>query len=121
MKPTQGGFGFAVQKELLAVVKAMLPRDAAIRLFADRFYGTPALVDWCVAAGWDYCIRLKSNLTLSHEGGELASGEVLALAPEGLSGARLCGTSAATNIFALRTSRDTPSRGSSPWRPSPDA
>jgi hypothetical protein len=101
VKPTQGGIGFAVQKELLAAVKAMLPADAAILLCADRFYGTPALVDWCVAAGWDYRIRLKSNLTLSHGGGEMATGEVLALAPEGLSGARLCGTSAATNIFAL--------------------
>ena len=101
VKPTQGGIGFKVQEELLAAVKAMLPPDAAILLSADRFYGTPALVNWCVAAGWDYRIRLKSNLTLSHDGGELTTGEVLALAPEGLSGARLCGTSAATNIFAL--------------------
>ena len=62
----------------------MLPGDAAILLFADRFYGTPALVDWCVAAGWDYRIRLKSNLTLAHDGGEMTSGEVLGLAPEGL-------------------------------------
>lgn len=101
VKATQGGIGFSVQKELLAAVKAMLPPDATILLSADRFYGTPALVDWCVAAGWDYRIRLKSNLTLNHEGGEMATGEVLALAPEGLTGARLCGTSAATNIFAL--------------------
>ena len=117
VKSTQGGIGFAVQKELLAAVKAMLPRDAAILLFADRFHGTPALVNWCVAAGWDYRIRLKSNLTLAHDGGEMTTGEVLGLAPEGLTGASLCGTSAATNIFALRTKRDTPSRGSSPWRP----
>ena len=101
VKSTQGGIGFDVQKELLAAVQAMLPRDAAILLFADRFYGTPALVNWCVAAGWDYRIRLKSNLTLSHDGGEMTTGEVLALAPGGLIGARLCGTSAATNIFAL--------------------
>ena len=117
VKPTQGGIGFKVQEELLAAVKAMLPPDAAILLSADRFYGTPALVNWCVAAGWDYRIRLKSNLTLAHDGGEMTTGEVLALAPGGLIGARLCGTSAATNIFALRTKRDTPSRGSSPWRP----
>jgi len=84
VKSTQGGIGFEVQEELLAAVKAMLPRDAAILLSADRFYGTPALVDWCVAAGWDYRIRLKSNLTLTHEGGEMATGEVLGLAPEGL-------------------------------------
>ena len=101
VKSTQGGIGFAVQKELLAAVQAMLPRDAAILLSADRFYGTPALVDWCVAVGWDYRIRLKSNLTLTHDGGEMTTGEVLGLAPEGLAGARLCGTSAATNIFAL--------------------
>ena len=101
VKSTQGGIGFAAQKELLAAVKAMLPADIPVLFSADRFYGTPALVNWCVAAGWDYRIRLKSNLTLSHDGGEMTTGEVLALAPEGLSGARLCGTSAATNIFAL--------------------
>jgi hypothetical protein len=101
VKTTQGGIGFAVQEELLAAVKKMLPQDAAILLCADRFYGTPALIDWCVAAGWDYRIRLKANLTLTHEGGEMTAGEVLGLAPEGLTGARLCGTSAATNIFAL--------------------
>jgi hypothetical protein len=101
VKATQGGIGFEVQEEVLAAVKAMLPQDAAILLCADRFYGTPALVNWCVAAGWDYRIRLKANLTLAHAGGEMTTGEVLALAPEGLTGARLCGTSAATNIFAL--------------------
>jgi hypothetical protein len=101
VKPTQGGIGFEVQEEVLAAVQKMLPEDASILLCADRFYGTPALVNWCVAAGWDYRIRLKANLTLTHEGGEMTTGEVLALAPEGLTGARLCGTSAATNIFAL--------------------
>lgn len=101
VKTTQGGIGFEAQQEVLAAVKAMLPQDAAILLCADRFYGTPALIGWCVAAGWDYRIRLKSTLTLAHEGGEMTTGEVLALAPDGLAGARLCGTSAATNIFAL--------------------
>ena len=101
VKPTQGGIGFDVQEELLAAVKRMLPEECPILLCADRFYGTPALVNWCGAAGWDYRIRLKSNLRLTHGGGEMTTGEVLALAPEGLIGASLCGTSAATNIFAL--------------------
>jgi hypothetical protein len=54
-----------------------------------------------LAAGWDYRIRLKANLTLTHEGGEMTTGEVFALALDGLAGARLCGGSAAANIFAL--------------------
>ena len=101
VKQTQGAIGFGVQKPLLDAVKAMLPQGVPVLLCADRLYGTPALIDWCVAAGWDYRIRLKSNLIVNHQGGEMTSGEVLSLAPEGLVAAKLNGASSATNIFAL--------------------
>jgi hypothetical protein len=44
----------------------------------DRFYGTHELIRWCRDQGWDYCLRLKGNLT-THTGwrkattGELAN------------------------------------------------
>jgi hypothetical protein len=101
VKSTQGAIGFDVQEPLLDAVKAMLPAEAAVLLCADRLYGTPALTDWCVTAGWDYRIRLKSNLIVNHAGGEMTTGEVLTLAPEGLIAAKLNGASAATNIFSL--------------------
>ena len=31
-------------------------------LLADRFYGTPEMICWCCDRGWDYRLRLKSNL-----------------------------------------------------------
>jgi hypothetical protein len=98
---TRGAIGFDVQGPLLDAVKAMLPRGVPVVLCADRLYGTPALIDWCVAAGWDYRIRLKSNLIVNHDGGEMTAAEVLALAPGGLVAAKLNGASSATNIFAL--------------------
>jgi hypothetical protein len=101
VRSTQGAIGFDVQEPLLDAVKAMLPEGVAIMLCADRLYGAPALIDWCEAAGWDYRIRLKSNLIVNHEGGEMTTGEVLGLAPEGLVAAKLNGASSATNIFAL--------------------
>ena len=59
VKPTQGGIGFEVQEELLVAVKRMLPVERPVLLCAGRFFGTPALVNRCVAAGRDYRIRLK--------------------------------------------------------------
>ena len=101
VKSTQGAIGFGVQRPLLDAVKAMLPAGVAVMLCADRLYGTPGLIDWCVAAGWDYRIRLKSNLIVNHDGGEMTTGEVLSLAPEGLIAARLNGATSASNVFAL--------------------
>lgn len=56
-------------------------------LAADRFYGTAKLIGWCQNAGWGYRIRLKGNLILGHEGGEMTTDEALSLMPSGLEGA----------------------------------
>lgn len=101
VEQTRGGIGFKVQKPLLDAVVAMLPKGVPILLAADRFYGTAALIDWCQEVGWSYRIRLKSNLILHHEGGEMSTGEVLSLAPEGLENAEFCGSGVNTNIGVL--------------------
>ena len=101
VRSTQGNIGFVVQEELLDSIKAWLPDGVAVMLAADRFYGTAKLIDWCQKAGWGYRIRLKGNLTLSHQGGELTTGELLALCPEGVIGAELCGSGVTTNIGVL--------------------
>ena len=101
VRSTQGNIGYGVQEELLDSIKAWLPEGVAVMLAADRFYGTAKLIDWCQKAGWGYRIRLKGNLTLSHQGGELTTGELLALCPEGVIGAELCGSGVTTNIGVL--------------------
>ena len=46
-------------------------------LTADRFYATARLVGWCQGAGWNYRLRLKSNLILQHAGAEIVTGEIV--------------------------------------------
>ncbi|NUJ81314.1 hypothetical protein HUN39_15000 [Methylocystis sp. FS] len=86
VRSTQGNIGFAVQNELLDSMRAGLPKDVSIMLAAVRFYGTAQLIGWCQKAGWSYRIRLKGNLTLAHEGGELTTGEVAQRLPQGVTG-----------------------------------
>jgi hypothetical protein len=100
-KSTQGNIGIGVQKELLDSVKAWMPEGTSILLAADRFYGTAQLIDWCQKAGWSYRIRMKGNLTLNHEGGELTTGDVVAHLPQGIVGAELYGSGVTTNIGVL--------------------
>jgi hypothetical protein len=101
VRATQGNIGFAVQKELLNTVLTWLPDSVKIMLAADRFYGTAQLIDWCQKAGWSYRIRLKGNLTLSHEGAEITTGEVATHIPNGVKGAELYGSGVKTNIGVL--------------------
>lgn len=89
VRRTQGNIGFETQQDLLNAVRGGLPPDATVMLTADRFYGTAMLVGWCKEADWGYRIRLKSNLTLKHQGGELCTGEAVRLVPGGLEGAEL--------------------------------
>jgi hypothetical protein len=75
---TKGAIGFAVQQELLRQVAALLPEGLAVVLMGDRFYGSPELIALCRALGWDYRLRLKSNLIVIEEGGETTTGECAA-------------------------------------------
>lgn len=101
VRSTQGNIGFEVQKALLDGVLAWLPEDVSVMLAADRFYGTSAMIGWCQSAGWGYRIRLKGNLTLSHMGGELTTGEVAMLPGASAKGAELYGSGVVTNIGVL--------------------
>lgn len=101
VRRTQGNIGFDVQKELLDAARAFIPEGAQILLAADRFYGTAALIGWCQDAGWQYRIRLKGNLGLAHKDGEMSTGDILRLCPEGLTSAELYGSGVRTNIGVL--------------------
>lgn len=101
VRSTKGNIGFEVQEEMLNAALRFLPEGAEIMLAADRFYGTANLVDWCQKARWQYRIRLKGNLTLQHEDGEMSTSEAVKLCPEGLVKAELYGSGVKTNIGFL--------------------
>ena len=98
---TQGNIGWKAQKDLLDAVLAWVPDAIKIMLAADRFYGTASLVGWCQKAKWGYRIRLKGNLTLRHDGGELTTGDLPTLMPAGIRDAELYGSGVKTNIGVL--------------------
>lgn len=86
---TEGAIGFKIQKSLLDSVLFMISENASILLAADRFYGTSALIGWCQKHRWSYRIRLKGNLILLHEGGEITTGEAASLGLTALLDAQL--------------------------------
>jgi hypothetical protein len=86
---TEGTIGFEIQQSLLNAVFVMIPEGISMLLSADRFYGTASLIEWCQQHNWQYRIRLKGNLTLQHEGGELTTGEAATLGMNALKNARL--------------------------------
>jgi hypothetical protein len=88
---TEGAIGFDVQQPLLEVVAAMMPENITIMLAGDRFYGTAALIGWCQEQGWHYRLRLKGNLILQHDGGELTTGEAAQMKLPSLQNAQLGG------------------------------
>ncbi len=75
VRETHGAIGFAEQREALEAVLAMLPEGGAPVLMGDRFYGSPELIAWCRAQGWDWRLRLKQDLLVFEEGGESTLGE----------------------------------------------
>src|SRR5215208_2306893 len=61
VKKTSGAIGFAEQRAALDRVAALLPAGVRPVLMGDRFYGSPALIAWCRAQGWDWRLRLKQG------------------------------------------------------------
>ena len=70
VKETEGAIGFSEQKLALETALALLPEDAKVVLMGDRFYGSPDLIAWCRAKGWDWRLRLKADLLVFEDGGE---------------------------------------------------
>ena len=81
---------------LLERLKACLEAGARVTVLADRFFGGPELIA-CQRHGWSYRIRLRANLLLRHEGGELRVDEIAGLG-EGVIGADLSSSGVITNI-----------------------
>lgn len=98
---TSGAMGFEDQKPLLDRVKDMIPEGVPILLSADRFYGTSAMIRWCQQAGWQYRIRLRSNLILDHEGEEITTGQAASLKMTRLENATFNNTNVKTHIGIL--------------------
>jgi len=102
VRKTKGNIGFSDQKELLDSIQNWLPEGADVLLTGDRFYGTEKLINWCQKVDWGYRIRLKGNLTLQHQDGELSCAEIKKLMPQGLINAELYGSGVCTNIGVLQ-------------------
>lgn len=98
---TCGPIGFDIQEGLLNDVIKMIPVDITILLAADRFYGTSSLINLCKKQGWQYRIRLKGNLILQHEGGEITTGQASKMHMTSIENATLNETGVATNIGIL--------------------
>jgi hypothetical protein len=98
---TSGAIGFDDQKPLLDRVKDMMPEGIPILLSADRFYGTSAMISWCQQTGWQYRIRLKANLILDHEGGEITTGQAASMKMTQLENATFNDTNVKTHIGIL--------------------
>lgn len=101
MKETRGGIGLEEQKSLLETVFAMRPEGVPVLLIGDRFYGTAALIRWCQKHGWHYRLRLRENLILRHEGGEISTGEAATAGLTSLLNAELNDSGVQTHIGIL--------------------
>jgi hypothetical protein len=82
---------------LLDEVAGLLPDGADVLLMADRFFDASALIAYCRGRGWGWRIRLRSNLNVLHDGGELALSDMPPLKLPALRDACLKG-GAKTNI-----------------------
>jgi len=101
MKKTQGAIGFREQKESLEAVAALLPEGARVTLMGDRFYGSPALIEWCRAKGWGFRLRCKLDLLVFQDGGETTLAECFARGEHLLTDVELTEKRARANIAML--------------------
>lgn len=102
MKKTQGAIGFREQKEALDVVTALLPEGAFVTLMGDRFYGSPALIDWCRNQGWGWRLRCKQDLLVfDKSGGEMTLAEHFTRGEHMLRDVELTEKRARTNVAML--------------------
>lgn len=83
MLPSGGCSEFCEQKALLSEVAALVPPSVQVTLLADREYGSLALVRWCLAHGWHFCLRLKKNRWLVQADGQREQAASLPLCPGG--------------------------------------
>ncbi len=102
MKKTQGAMGFSEQKGVLETVAKLLPEGAAVMLMGDRFYGSPALIEWLQSQGWGWRLRCKQDLLVfGKDGGETTPTECFARGEHMLTDVELTEKRARTNIAML--------------------
>ncbi|NGX31829.1 MAG: hypothetical protein K940chlam8_01212 [Chlamydiae bacterium] len=95
---TKESIGFDIQKPLLEEVH----KGMQVLLLADRFYGTSALISFCQNFHWQYRIRLKGNLILKHQGGEITTKELIKNNLHFLENATLSESGVTTCVGALQ-------------------
>lgn len=98
VEETEGAIGFATQKDLLDAVRTWLPVETAVVLYGDRFYGTPDLIRLCQDSGWDYRLRLKSNLIAQIGSRKTDTGALARSGEHYFKGVALTGKHVHTNI-----------------------
>jgi len=97
VRRTAGNIAIKDYLPLLDRLKSCLTKDSKVLILADRFFGTPELIAACQCHGWSWRIRLKVNLTLHHDSGELSVSDIASLGKV-VTGANLCGSGVITNI-----------------------
>src|SRR4051794_14576178 len=108
VKKTSGAIGFAEQRAALDRVAALLPAGVRPVLMGDRFYGSPALIAWCRAQGWDWRLRLKQDLLVFEAGGETTLAACFARGEHLLSDIELTETRVRTNVAMVHEAGDPP-------------
>ena len=98
VRQTQGSIGFSEQRAALDAVLALLPAGARPVLMGDRFYGSPDLIAWCRAQGWDWRLRLKQNLLVFQDGGETVLADCFARGDHMLTDVELTTKRVRTNV-----------------------
>ena len=98
VRNTKGNIPIKDYVPLLARLKLCVPDGVNVMILADRFFGSPELVVACQHYGFAYRIRLKGNLTLTHQGGELSVDDMARLQLDGLSDVDLCNSGVITHI-----------------------
>jgi hypothetical protein len=101
MKKTQGAIGFREQREALARVAALLPEGVRPTLMGDRFYGSPALIEWCRDQGWGWRLRCKQDLLVFDNAGETTLAECFARGEHMLKDIELTEKRARTHVAML--------------------
>jgi len=95
---TKGPIGIEIQEPLLRQLRELIPNTVNVLLMADRFYGTSALIKLCQELGFAYRVRLKDNLILSHEDGEITPRAAIELGLKSLEKVTFNNTDVQTNI-----------------------
>src|SRR4051794_11504289 len=98
VKQTSGAIGFDEQGAARDRVAAPLPAGVRPVLMGERFHGSPALIVWCRAQGWDWRLRLKQDLLVFEAGGETTLAECFARGEHLLSDVELTEQRARTHV-----------------------